>query len=114
MKLKDKLLSPQIIVANVKILGVECSIKRLSAERIQKYNDAVNQAQKSENTEKLNQLSIELMLDALVDENGNAYSKDELPTYKELMSVHDSASLIDAVAKVQRHSVGTIEDAEKN
>ena len=31
MKLKDKLLSPQIIVANVKILGVECSIKRLSA-----------------------------------------------------------------------------------
>ncbi|MDE9484147.1 phage tail protein, partial [Xenorhabdus bovienii] len=38
----------------------------------------------------------------------------DLPTAEELMDTHDNATIIAAINLVKRHSIGTLEDAEKN
>ena len=46
--------------------------------------------------------------------DGSRPEKDELPTPAEILHVHSQADILDALTTVQRHSYGTLEDAEKN
>jgi hypothetical protein len=59
-------------------------------------------------------LGVQLFIDALVNEDGARPKKSELPTAVELLAVHSTADLIEAVTTVQRHSYGTLEEAKKN
>ncbi|WP_407861203.1 phage tail protein [Escherichia coli] len=112
--LKSALLSATRTVADCTLLGVRVHIRRMSALEAADYDDAIADARAANNALVPARLSARLILSVLVDENGNAIPPKSLPTVDELLAVHDNAALIEAVSVIQRHSYGTLEEAQKN
>ncbi|MDE9591160.1 phage tail protein, partial [Xenorhabdus bovienii] len=72
-------------------------------EKAEKLSDAGDGREAS-------RLNIQMVLDCLVDDKGHPIPPDDLPTAEELMTIHDNATLIDAIQTVKRHAIGTLED----
>lgn len=97
------------------LLGQKVFIRRLSSDELENYvNNVDAERAGANNSRTLSTLGVELFLSALVNEDGSRPSKKELPAPADLLAVHSSADLLNAVTAVQRHSYGTLEDATKN
>ncbi len=112
--LKAALLRPTNTATPYSILGADVFIRRLSAQELMDYDEAVTAARDISDHKESALLSVNLVLSALVDETGTAIPPTELPTATELLAVHDNPALLEAITAVQRHSYGTLEEAKKN
>ncbi|WP_277971745.1 phage tail protein [Pantoea agglomerans] len=110
--LKSRLLSPDVAPARVNLLGTEVFIRRLSAYELAEFEDRAEQLRSEDNTRGLALAGASLVLNALVDKDGQPIN--DLPAPDELMKAHSYASLIEALTVVQGHSYGTLEEAKKN
>lgn len=109
---KTRLLSPTYDSMGVTILGGEFFIRRLSAYELAEFEDKAAQLRSEDNTRGLALAGASLVLNALVDKDGQPIN--DLPEPDELMKAHSYASLIEALTVVQGHSYGTLEEAKKN
>lgn len=109
------LTTPLNTTTEKKLLGQKVFIRRLTNTELDNYTDAVDAAQKEgKSSRHLSVMGVNLFLQALVNEDGTRPAKKDLPTAEELLDAHASADLLEAVTLVQRHSYGTLEEAEKN
>lgn len=114
MSYKSMLLKPLDTVIKTKVLGQDVFIRRLSSSALLEYQDQTELGRGSMSNTDFAVKGINLLLSALVNEDGSAPSKKDLPTAEELLVIHSNADLLDAITIVQRHSYGTLEEAEKN
>ncbi|EAW9117711.1 phage tail protein [Salmonella enterica] len=112
--LKSALLAINTVVTDCTLLGVPVHIRRLSALECARYDEAIAAARDGNDVLTPARLSAGLILSVLVDEKGKKIPEASLPTVDELLAAHDNAALIEAVATIQRHSYGTLEEALKN
>ncbi|XBS71157.1 phage tail protein [Acerihabitans sp. KWT182] len=110
--LKAALLQPIDTAIPFTLFGVAVNIRRLTAQELMNYNDAMAAA--TDDSKATAQLGAGLILSVLVDENGQTIPAQELPTAGELLAVHDNATLLESLVAVLRHSNGTLEEAKKN
>ncbi len=110
--IKSRLLAPTRAAHPVSILGGTYHIRRLSAEEQVEFEEKTEALRDKNDPRGLALLSAAVVLRSLVDEKGTPFA--DLPTPAELIEVHSHADLVEAVTKVQRHSFGTLEEAEKN
>lgn len=97
------------------LLGQSVFIRRLSTTELTDYAESVEAERNGANNDRtLSVMGVNLFLSALVNEDGSRPKKADLPTAQELLDAHSAADLLVAVATVQRHSYGTLEDAVKN
>ncbi|OWF79250.1 phage tail protein [Yersinia kristensenii] len=114
MSYKSMLLKPFETVIKTKILGQQVFIRRLSSLEMLDYQDQTEAVRGSLSNKDLAVKGINLLLNALVNEDGTRPAKKDLPTAEELLVIHSNPDLLDAITTVQRHSYGTLEEAEKN
>lgn len=112
--LKTALLQPANTAVAHTLFGVAVHIRRLSVRELMNYDDGLGKARDENDQNAASLLGATLILSALVDEHGKALPAASLPTAEDLLSAHDNAALFEAIRAVQRHSYGTLEDAEKN
>jgi len=105
------LLKPNTAPKEIPALGQKVFVRRLTSTELDDYLKAIDG---EKDADKLNQISIELFLGALVNEDGSKPAKTELPSVAELLAVHSPGALKEAIMDVQRVSYGTLEDARKN
>lgn len=60
------------------------------------------------------ELSVQIVIDSLVQPDGSPIKAKDKPTAKELLAAHDNVVLLDAIDKVKKHAIGKLETAEKN
>ena len=109
------LTNPMNTTHKITLLGQPVFIRRLTSNEMDQYTEKVETEKAGGNDSRANSLlGVQLFIDALVNEDGSRPKKSELPTAVELLAVHSNADLIEAVTTVQRHSYGTLEEAEKN
>ena len=115
MSYKNLLLKPNKAAIERTLLGQSVYIRRLTAQEMLDYNACIDAERAGDNdSTKLANMGIELILSVLMNPDGNRPEKDELPTPAEILRVHSQADILDALTTVQRHSYGTLEAAEKN
>lgn len=114
MNYKSMLLKPLNTVIETKLLGQKVFICRLSSLDLLNYQDQSESDRGSLSNKDFAVKGINLLLNALVNEDGTAPAKKDLPTAEELLVIHSNADLLEAITTVQRHSYGTLEEAEKN
>ncbi|WP_347254387.1 phage tail protein [Leminorella grimontii] len=112
--LKEQLLTPGNTAESVHILGADVFIRRKTAQELIDYDRESALIRDKKDAEGQSVFSVNFILSALVDENGAQIPAEDLPTAAEVLAVHDNVALMDALVKVQKHSVGTLEEAEKN
>lgn len=110
--LKSRLLSQENTAHPITLLGTELFIRRLSAAELCDFENKASELEGPGNTSALIIAAAGLVLNALVDVNGQPVS--DLPSPDELMKFHSYASITEAMTAVQRYSYGTLEDAKKN
>ena len=94
-------------------LGQKIFIRRLTNTELDNYSEVISSDNKL--TEKQQSLlGVNLFLSALVNEDGSAPKKSDLPSPESLLDAHSTADLLAAIKLVQQHSYGTLEDAVKN
>ncbi|MCH2683566.1 phage tail protein [Leclercia adecarboxylata] len=109
------LLNPLNTTTEQTLLGQKVFIRRLTSTELDNYTETVTAGRAAGLPDRqLSVMGVNLFLDALVNEDGSRPKKTDLPTADELLDAHASADLLEAVTRVQRHSYGTLEDAEKN
>lgn len=96
------------------LFGVPVHIRRLTVCELMDYDEALGKAQTESDQKAATLLGAQLILSALVDEQGKSVPASDLPSPAELLSAHDNAALFDAIRAIQSHSYGTLEEAEKN
>ncbi|MCW7549198.1 phage tail protein [Photorhabdus sp. APURE] len=114
MSIKASLLKTKNTVMEVELFETKVNLRRLSAAELLDQEEAVQKASDEGDIRKASLLNIQLIIDCLVDKTGKKLPVDEVPTADELLMAHDNVALLDAIAKVKRHSIGTLEEAEKN
>ncbi|VFS51205.1 hypothetical protein [Budvicia aquatica] len=112
--LKEQLLTPTKSAVKKNILGADVFIRRLTAQELLDYDEQAERIRESGTAQQQSVHSVEFILNALVDADGNALPVGDLPSAMELLAVHDNPALVDALVEVQKHSVIKIEEAEKN
>ncbi|WP_265494605.1 phage tail protein [Providencia heimbachae] len=112
--LKAAFLTPRTHVQKVQILGVDVNIRRMTASELLTLEEEAMDLNMAGKVTEASLKNVEMILSCIVDDEGKKLPKGELPTAKELLDIHDNASLIDAISIVKRHSVGTLEEAKKN
>ncbi|HFS5769950.1 TPA: phage tail protein [Providencia rettgeri] len=112
--LKAAFLTPRVHVQKVQLLGVDVNIRRMTASELLTLEEEAAELNMEGKVTEASLKNVEMILSCVVSDDGKALSKDELPTAKELLDIHDNASLIEAISLVKRHSVGTLEEAKKN
>lgn len=110
--IKSRLLAPSRAAFPVTLLGTDLHIRRLSAQEQVDFEEKTEEFRQKGDAQGLALMSAAVVLGALVDADGTPFK--DLPTPKELIEVHSHADLVEAVTTVQRHSFGTLEEAEKN
>ncbi|MCC8381555.1 phage tail protein [Xenorhabdus sp. PB30.3] len=112
--LKAALLTPRPQIKAVELFGTQINLRRMTALELLELEEKAEKLSKAGDGREASRLNIQMVLDCLVDDKGKPIPSDDLPTAEELMIVHDNAILIEAIQTVKRHSIGTLEEAEKN
>ncbi|AXG42250.1 phage tail protein [Photorhabdus laumondii subsp. laumondii] len=112
MSLKTDLLSPVNSAKAYTLFGANVFLRRLSVNELYLHEQALKEAD-SDNM-KASIAGAKLILSAITNENGDPVPSSDLPSPEELLSIHDTVSFIDALNTVQKHSYGTVEEAQKN
>ncbi|MDX7992224.1 phage tail protein [Xenorhabdus littoralis] len=113
--LKAALLTPRPHIKAIELFGIPVNLRRLTASELLNLEEETERLSSDvEGGRAASRLNIQMVLDCLVDDKGKSINPDDLPTADELMNVHDNATVIEAIQTVKRHSIGTLEDAEKN
>ena len=86
----------------------------LTAAELIDHEDALIEAQTSGNARMASELSVQIVIDSLVQPDGSPIKAKDKPTAKELLAAHDNVVLLDAIDKVKKHAIGKLETAEKN
>ena len=111
----QNLLNPIITAHPITLLGQQIFIRRLTQEELWDYEADLQALEKSDDNARQTSIrGITLFLSALVNEDGSRPAADELPAAEAFLSAHSGADLLEAVIAVQRHAIGTLEDAKKN
>ncbi|BET98094.1 phage tail protein [Xenorhabdus taiwanensis] len=112
--LKAALLTPRPHIKAVELFGTKVNLRRMTAAELMNLEEAADKLSDEGNGREASRLNIQRLLDCLVDDKGQPIPAADLPTTDELMAIHDNATMIEAIQTVKRHSIGTLEDAEKN
>ncbi|MDX7988767.1 phage tail protein [Xenorhabdus sp. 12] len=112
--LKASLLTPRPQIKAVELFGTQINLRRMTALELLELEEKTEKLSDAGDGREASRLNIQMVLDCLVDDKGKSIDKVGLPTAEELMAIHDNATLIEAIQTVKRHSIGTLEDAEKN
>ena len=112
--LKSALLKPQSTAIETEIFGTTVYLRRLTAAELIAHEDALVQAQSEGNARKASELSVQIIVDSLVQPDGSPIKGGNKPTAQELLDAHDNVTLLEAIDKVKKHSIGKLETAEKN
>ncbi|HDY8168867.1 TPA: hypothetical protein RQK98_004196 [Vibrio vulnificus] len=110
MDLKSQLLqTTELSPVTVTMLGGEFPVRRLTAARLNHHDKTVKKYQAEQNGEQLNTAAAQLVLDSILDENGQPMSESVTPA--DLMAVHTPMAINAAVSKlIQVNFLG--DDAE--
>lgn len=114
INLKTALLQPTNTAVPHTLFGVPVHIRRLTVCELMDYDEGLGKAQVESDQKAATLLGAQLILCALVDEQGKSVPASDLPSPAELLAAHDNAALFDAIRAIQSHSYGTLEEAEKN
>ncbi|MCP9266859.1 phage tail protein [Xenorhabdus sp. XENO-1] len=112
--LKVALLTPRPQIKAVALFGINVNLRRMTALELLDLEEKAEKLSDTGDGREASRLNIQMVLDCLVDDKGKPIPTNELPTADELMAIHDNATLIEAIQTVKRHSIGTLEEAEKN
>ncbi|AFJ47142.1 phage tail protein [Shimwellia blattae] len=112
--LKTALLTPQPVVSEAVLLGTPVWLRRMTAAELIGHEEAMAAAQVEGDPRKASEISIQIIIDSLVQPDGTLIPVEDKPTAAELLAVHDNVVLLEAVGIVKRHAIGRLEDAEKN
>lgn len=112
--LKMSLLKPLNTAQECELLGGRYFIRRLSALALLEQEEKATQAFEAGDMRQASLLNVQMLLDCLCDPEGQPIPPEALPTADALMAAHDNGTLLDAIATVKRHAVGSLEDAQKN
>ncbi|MES3498741.1 phage tail protein [Citrobacter portucalensis] len=112
--LKNALLKTKSTPTETEILGTKVYLRRLTAAELIDHEDALIEAQTSGNVRLASELSVQIVIDSLVQPDGSPIKAKDKPTAKELLAAHDNVVLLDAIDKVKKHAIGKLETAEKN
>lgn len=112
--LKTLLLQPSNTAVAHHLFGTQVYIRRLTVRELIQHDEALTQARDNDDQHAAALTGAKLILTALTTEDGRPIPADELPTAQELLDAHDNVTLFDAIRAIQKHSYGSIEDAEKN
>lgn len=113
-ELKKALLSAKPSAIKTEIFGTTVYLRRLTAEELISHEDELIEAQTSGNARMASELSVQIVIDSLVQPDGSPIKAKDKPTAKELLAAHDNVALLDAIDKVKKHGIGKLETAEKN
>lgn len=112
--LKKALLTTNPTPTETEIFGTKVYLRRLTAAELIDHEDALIEAQTSGNARMASELSVQIVIDSLVQPDGSPIKAKDKPTAKELLAAHDNVALLDAIDKVKKHGIGKLETAEKN
>jgi hypothetical protein len=112
--LKAALLTPRPQIKTAELFGTQVNLRRMTALELLELEEKAEKLSDTGDGREASRLNIQMVLDCLVDDKGKSIPAAALPTAEELMAIHDNATLIAAIQTVKRHSIGTLEDAEKN
>jgi hypothetical protein len=111
---KSALLKPKNTVVTAEIFGTTVYLRRMTAGELIDHEELLRDSQIAEDARKASELSVQLIVDCLVQPDGGAIPVENKPTAAELLQVHDNVALLDAISTVKKHALGKLEDAEKN
>jgi hypothetical protein len=112
--LKSLLLQPAKTAIKTEMFGTTVYIRRRTAGELIEYEEAMDEAQKTGSIRDVSEMSVQLIIDSLVNADGSAIPPEQLPTASELLDVHDNPTLMAAIERVKTHAIGKLEAAEKN
>ena len=112
--LKAAILKPAPVVVKTEIFGPTVYLKRLTAEYLIGYDEAMADMKDENSPRKSSETLAQLIIDSLVLPDGSEIPEEKKPTAKEILAVHDNKAILEASQKVQKHCVGTLESATKN
>lgn len=112
--LKTALLKPKNAITTAEIFGTTVYLRRMTAGELIDHEEALRDSQIAEDARKASELSVQLIVDCLVQPDGSPIGSEDKPTAAELLQAHDNVALLDAIATVKKHALGKLEDAEKN
>lgn len=112
--LKSALLKSVPTVVKTELFGAEVYIRRLTGDEMISYEEKMTESAKTGVPREASEHLIQIVIDALIQPDGTAIPDEFKPTAAELLKAHENPELLEAVDKVRRHSIGTLEEAEKN
>ncbi|ELM3740224.1 phage tail protein [Yersinia ruckeri] len=112
--LKAALLKSNNAPIETELFGATVFIRRLTGKELMDFDEVMAKAAATNDATLSTYTAIELILKVMVNDNGQPMDKKYLPTADELLEAHANPDLMAAVRKVQQHSLGTLEEAEKN
>ncbi|MFI3308936.1 phage tail protein [Ewingella allii] len=112
--LKSALLKPTNTAIETTLFGAQVFIRRLTAAELIGHEEQIDAAAKELDVRGSSLISVQLIISCLVNPDGTSIDPSDLPTAAELLEAHDNATLIDAITTVKEHSLGKLEEAQKN
>ncbi|MGB2539517.1 phage tail protein [Hafnia paralvei] len=112
--LKSALLKPKNTIVTTEIFGTTVFLRRMTAGELIDHEEALRDSQLAEDARKASELSVQLIVDCLVQPDGSPIEPQDKPTAADLLQAHDNVALLNAIAIVKKHALGKLEDAEKN
>lgn len=112
--LKKSLLKTKSMPTETEIFGTKVYLRRLTAAELIDHEDALIEAQTAGNARQASELSVQIVIDSLVQPDGSPIKAKDKPTARELLAAHDNVALLDAIDRVKKHAIGKLEIAEKN
>lgn len=112
--LKSALLKSVPTVVKAELFGSKVYIRRLTGDELISYEEKMTESAKAGIPREASEHLVQIVIDALVQPDGTAIPDEFKPTAAELLKAHENPELLEAVDKVKRHSIGTLEEAEKN
>lgn len=108
--LKSKSDTPE----EVEILGGKVFIRRFKAAELYRQEEDIKAAIAENDSAKISLINVQMILSCLVTPDGKPIAPSDLPTAEELLEAHDNPTLLDAINKINSHSLGKLETATKN
>lgn len=112
--LKSALLKSNPTVVETELFGAKVYIRRLTGDELISYEESMSTAVKDGSPREASEKTLQIIIDALAMPDGTAMPDEYKPTTAELLAAHENPELIAALDKVKQHSLGKLEEAEKN